>query len=113
VVNLAGNANQPGLFELLGQPESAPWRVWAELAPATASAYRIADGSTVRLTSAAGSIEAVAVVADGMPPDTIALAYVPALPAGGRWARLNRADARSLWGRERSTRECAVRITRA
>ena len=48
VVNLAGGPNQPVLFELLGQPDSAPWRVWAELGPETARQFGVEHGANVR-----------------------------------------------------------------
>lgn len=113
VVNLAGSPNQPVLFELLGQPESVPWRVWAELGPETARELSIERGARVRIASSHGSVEAVAVLVDGMPPQTVALAYVPAVPTGGRWARWMGADARLLWGNGKFVEGCAVRVTRA
>jgi anaerobic selenocysteine-containing dehydrogenase len=110
VVNLVGSPNQPGLFELLGQPESSPWRVWAELSPETARKASVEHGSTVRITSAAGSIDALAIVVDRMPPDTIAVAYVPAIVRSGRWAHLLTADVRRLWGRGDPAAPVSVRL---
>lgn len=109
-VNLVGGPNQPVLFELLGQPESAPWRVWAEMNPETARASGISHGEEARITSAAGSVEALAIVVEGAPADTVAVAYVPAL-AGGRWARLVDADLRRVIGRA-SGHGVAVRLTK-
>ncbi len=97
VVNAAGGPNQPVLFELLGQPDGPPWRVWAELNSGTARQLGIEDGATVRIGSSAGSIDVVVVLVDGMPPGSIAVAYVPAMPSAGRWARLVSADVRKLW----------------
>jgi anaerobic selenocysteine-containing dehydrogenase len=113
VVNLIGGPNQPGLFELLGQPEGLPWSVWAELNPQTARAHGIAHGQRVRIESAAGSLEAIALHADGMPAESIALAYVPSVQGGGRWARLSAADARTLWEAPETARSCRVRVRRA
>jgi anaerobic selenocysteine-containing dehydrogenase len=96
-VNLTGSANQPVLFELLGQPDNAPWRVWAELGAETANRFGITSGATIRISSSAGSITAVASVLEHMPPNTIAVAYVPALRSAGRWARQVDADVRRLW----------------
>ena len=110
--NQMGGPNQPVLFELLGQPEGSPWRVWAELAPETARAAGLEQGSPVRITSAAGSVDAVAMVVERMPLDTVAVAYVPALKPGGRWAQLMTADVRSLWGRRDPTGLMNVRVTR-
>jgi anaerobic selenocysteine-containing dehydrogenase len=103
-VNLTGSANQPVLFELLGQPDNAPWRVWAELGAETANRFGITQGATIRISSSAGSITAVASVLEHMPANTIAVAYVPSLRRGGRWARQVDADVRRLWqdGRPRS-----------
>lgn len=112
-VNQMGSPNQPGLFELLGQPEGSPWRVWAELAPETARAAGLEEGSPVRITSATGSVDAVAMVVERMPIDTVAVAYVPALKPGGRWAQLMTADVRRLWGRRDPSGPMNVRVTRA
>jgi anaerobic selenocysteine-containing dehydrogenase len=111
-VNQMGSPNQPVLFELLGQPEGDPWRVWAELAPETARAAGLEQGSPVRITSAAGSVDAVAMVVERMPIDTVAVAYVPALKPGGRWAQMMTADVRSLWGRRDPAGPMNVRVTR-
>ncbi len=96
-VNLAGSGNQPALFELLGQPDNAPWRVWAEIGADTAQRLGIQSGASLRISSATGSIVAVAAVLEHAPPNTIAVAYVPALRHGGRWARQIDADVRTLW----------------
>jgi anaerobic selenocysteine-containing dehydrogenase len=109
-VNLGGSLNQPALFELLGQPEGAPWRVWAEIHPDTARTLGIHHGSNIRITSPSGAIDASAVLVDGMAPGTIAAAFVPALGAGGRWARLVAADVRTLWGRRPRTEAIGVRV---
>lgn len=111
-VNLAGSPNQPVLFELLGQPDSVPWRVWAEISPETAHRFGIAAGATVRVSSASASIDVVATLVERTPPNTIAVAFVPALAAAGRWARRVEADVRRLWGRGASRGEpIEVRVT--
>lgn len=111
VLDGSGNPNQPLLFELLGQPDALPWRVWAELSPETAQRLGVGSGSIIRITSAAASIEAVAVLVVGMPAETVAVAFVPSVPAGGRWARQLAADARALWG-DGSSAACTVRIAK-
>lgn len=109
-VGLSAGANHPVLFELLGQPEGTPWRVWAELGPDTARECGVTQGSEVRIISEhGGSLDAVAVVVAGMARGTIALAFVPASPAGGRWARLVQTDVRALIGREGTAAGTAVR----
>jgi anaerobic selenocysteine-containing dehydrogenase len=112
MVNLMGSPNQPVLFELLGQPESSPWRVWAEVSPETAQQAGLEHGSTVRITSAAGAIDAMAIIVERMAPDTIAVAYVPAIPRGGRWAHLLAADVRRLRGSGDPAGPVSVRLER-
>jgi anaerobic selenocysteine-containing dehydrogenase len=110
VISLTGTVNQPGLFELLGQPESAPWHVWAELATETAAQYGIRHGARIRISSVSGSVEAIAIVVSGMPPNTVALAFVPTVPRGGRWVRMFDTDARALWGANEPGKPCPVHI---
>jgi hypothetical protein len=112
MVNLMGSPNQPVLFELLGQPESSPWRVWAEVSSETARKAGLAHGSTARITSAAGSIDALVMVVERMAPETIAVAYVPAIPHSGRWAHQLLADVRRLWGRGDLAGAVSVRLAR-
>jgi anaerobic selenocysteine-containing dehydrogenase len=96
-VNLSGDPNQPALFELLGQPDNAPWRVWAELHPDTARRFGIIQGATIRIASATGSIQAVAAIVEHLPEGVIAVPFVPAVPFAGRWARRVDSDVRHLW----------------
>ena len=102
MIDLVGGQNQPALFELLGQPDGLPWRVWVEMNPDTAHALDIQQGDLVRVRSPYGAMEAVAVLADGAAPDCVAIAHVPFMPGGGRWARTPEADVRRLWPRGRS-----------
>lgn len=111
VVSMAGGPNQPVLFELLGQPDGAPWRVWAEMNAETARELGLANGDTMRITSDQGSIEAAALLVERMPPDLVAVAYVPG-PTGGRWARLIDADVRRLCGDLGFVEPCHVRVAR-
>lgn len=107
------NPNRPSAYELLGQPDATPWSGWAELNPETAKAFGIHHGSTMKIASASGSIDVQAVHVEGMPADVVALAFVPAVPGGGRWARLMGADARGMLGGAGPPGFCAVRVTRA
>jgi anaerobic selenocysteine-containing dehydrogenase len=112
-VALAGGGNNPSLFELLGQPEGQPWRVWAELNPDTASELGIESGFEIRLSAPSGqSLDAVALVVDGMLQGAVAVAFVPESPAGGRWARLVRADVRRLFDGGDSGDRFTVRVAR-
>jgi anaerobic selenocysteine-containing dehydrogenase len=108
-VNLVGSANQPVLYEILGQPENAPWHAWIEISPETAEAAGVTAGSRVRVESKDGAIDAVVVIAEHMPADTIAAAFVPAT-GGGRWAALHTADVRRLWTQPPASGGCAVRL---
>jgi anaerobic selenocysteine-containing dehydrogenase len=99
VVNLVGSPNQPVLYELLGQPEGLPWHPWVELSPEAAAAWGVRAGDAVRLVADDGTLVVRVVIAEGMPSDLAALAFVPAVRQGGRWARLIEADARRLLGR--------------
>jgi anaerobic selenocysteine-containing dehydrogenase len=112
-VNMAGSPNQPVLFELLGQPDGAPWRVWAEMNAETARQAGIDHGASMRIASSSGPIEVVAMVVEKTPPETVVVAFVPALASSGRWARLVAADVRQLWGRRATGEPLAVRVTRA
>jgi hypothetical protein len=67
----------------------------------------------MRISSASGSVEAIAIVVSGMPPNTVALAFVPTVPQGGRWVRLLNADARTLWGANEPGKPCPVHIATA
>jgi hypothetical protein len=51
-VNQMGSPNQPVLFELLGQPEGDPWRVWAEREPRVSNVDRrfVSPPPSARLT---------------------------------------------------------------
>jgi anaerobic selenocysteine-containing dehydrogenase len=111
-VNFGGGPNQPVLFELLGQPDGAPWRVWAELNPDTAARLGIAHGSGIRVASPSGDIEVIALLVERTLPDIVAVAYVPSLGGGGRWARRVDADVRRLLGRSGGA-GVRVRVTRA
>jgi len=97
VVGLIGGANHPVLFEVLGQPEGQAWHAWAEVSPETAQQFGVRQGAEIRVIGQhGGALQAIAVIADGMSPGTIAVAYVPASAAAGRWARLVQNDARVL-----------------
>lgn len=112
-IGLHGGFNQPSLFELLAPPGAMPWGPWAELSPETARGFRIENGSRIVLTSSNGSIEVQAVLVEGMSPETVAVAFVPSNPQGGRWWRLVGGDLRSLWQHDACGGECFVRIARA
>ena len=95
-LSLTGNPNQPVLYELLGQPDFEPWQVWGELNPETARELAIVPGARIRIVGEHGAVDVRARVAEGTPPATVVVPCVPAMPAGGRWARRLQADIRPL-----------------
>jgi anaerobic selenocysteine-containing dehydrogenase len=107
-----GNGNMPALFELLGQPDSLPWSSWIELNVDDAGRLGILDRARVRISSAHGAIEAVAVHVPGMTAGRAALSIVPGAKTTGRWSKLVGEDPRQLWGDDTPTRACAVAIAR-
>jgi len=113
LVNDRGSPNQPALFELLGQPDGAPWKAWAELSPETARALAVEAGASIRIVSPRGAVAAVAVLVEKMPADSVALAFVPAVPGSGRWARRIAPDVRLLADDGALGTELMVRVTRA
>ena len=112
VIGQLGSPNRPGLFELLGPPDTTPWRAWAEMHPAVAEAAGVKEGSTVRIESRHGAVRVVARIVSDMPRDAVAVACVPALGNGGRWAQLVEADARRLLDPQGTTAPSAVRVSR-
>lgn len=113
VVSLAGNPNQPVIYELLGQPDAAPWQPWAELHPETAARLGIEGGRRIRISSRTATIEAVAVLVEGMLTDVVAVAFVPSAPGTGRWARVIEGDVRTLLASSDAAGPCSVLVARA
>ncbi len=95
-VNQLGSPNQPVLFELLGQPDARPWGPWVEMSPETAHAAGVTGRTVVRVESQIGGVRASVVLVEGMRPGGVALAFLPALPTAGRWAREITEDVRGL-----------------
>ncbi len=113
VVNLAGSPNQPVLFELLGQPDGAPWSAWAELDGDLGRELGIHDGDRVRIVSAAGHVEAQVQLVEGMSREHVAVSFVPGFANAGRWAAFLDQDLRRLCGRDGIGDGCDVAIVRA
>lgn len=112
-IDMVGGQNQPALFEILGQPDGLQWQPWVEIHPDVAAALGIAPGALVRITSAHGAIDVPAVLAEGSNAGHVAIAHVPVIPGGGRWARTSEADVRRLWPRGHSaTGAVPVRLTK-
>lgn len=112
VISQVGSPNQPGVMELLGPPDTTPWRPWADMHPAVAAAAGVTDGSIVLITSQHGAVRMLVRIVPDMPRDTVAVACVPAMGNGGRWAGLLNGDARQLLGPQGTTAPTAVRVSR-
>jgi anaerobic selenocysteine-containing dehydrogenase len=75
----------PMVLEMFGYPLLTGWRIWAELAPATAAATRLYDGDRVEIRSDRGSIEAVVRVRAGTTPGVVHVPLGLALHKAGGW----------------------------
>jgi anaerobic selenocysteine-containing dehydrogenase len=62
------------------------WSSWIEINPATAAKFGVAHGEIVLLESAAGSLEAPALLYPGIHPDVIGMPIGQGRRAGGRYA---------------------------
>lgn len=65
---------------------TATWRTWVEINYKKAAEMDIDEGDIVRITSAHGSIEALAFPHPGMPPDVVSVPVGQGHTAGGRFA---------------------------
>lgn len=79
-------AHLPWLQELPDTMTTAMWGSWVELNPATAASLGIRHGDVVLLESAAGAMEAPALLYPGIHPDVIAMPIGQGRRAGGRYA---------------------------
>jgi len=80
-------ANLPSLQELPDPLTSVLWGSWVEVNPTTAAAMGIANGDLVEVTTAAGSVQAPALVYPGIRPDCIAMPTGQGHSSFGRYAR--------------------------
>ena len=112
IISQVGSPNRPGAMELLGPPDTAPWRPWAEMHPAVAAAAGVMEGSNVIITSQHGEVSVAARIVPDMPRDTVAVACVPALGNQGRFVQLVSQDARRLLGPQGTATPGAVRVSR-
>ena len=65
--------NKPWLLENADPVTKITWHSWVEVSPETAKALDIRNGEILRLTSAAGTIEAPAYIYLGLHPDVVAM----------------------------------------
>ena len=75
---------------------TATWQTWVEINMHTAEELDISEGDVIRLTSAAGSIEALAYPHPGVPPNVLAVPVGQGHIAGGRYAKDRGANVYSI-----------------
>lgn len=75
---------------------TATWRTWVELSMKVAEEMNIKEGDVVKVTSAAGSIEALAFPHPGMSPDVVSIPIGQGHSAGGRYAEKRGANVLSI-----------------
>ena len=80
------HANLPWLQELPDQLVSAVWDSWVEVHPKTAEKMALITGDVVKVTSAAGSLEAKVIVFPGIQQDSIAIPLGQGHSKYGRYA---------------------------
>ena len=65
--------NKPWLLENADPVTKITWHSWVEVSPETAKTLDIRNGEILRLTSAAGAVEAPAYIYPGLHPDVVAM----------------------------------------
>jgi anaerobic selenocysteine-containing dehydrogenase/Fe-S-cluster-containing dehydrogenase component len=79
-------ANRPWLQELPDPITQITWGNWVEIHPQTAQNLGITEGSTLKINSPFGNVEAPAHLYEGIRPDTVALPLGQGHSAYGRYA---------------------------
>jgi len=92
-------ANRPWLQELPDPLSTVMWDSWAELAPSDAEELGVHDGDHLRLTSAAGTVEAQAVIDPTVRPGVVGMPLGQGHREYGRYARGRGANPLDLVGR--------------
>jgi anaerobic selenocysteine-containing dehydrogenase len=80
-------ANRPWLQELPDPMSTVMWDSWAELSPTDAERLGVRDGDSLRVTSAAGSVEAQAVLDPAVRPGVIGMPLGQGHTQYGRYAQ--------------------------
>jgi anaerobic selenocysteine-containing dehydrogenase len=80
-------ANKPWLQQLADPTTTVMWNSWVEINPKTAEEMGITDDDIVKITSAAGSVEASVYRYPGIRPDTIAMPFGQGHTAYGIYAQ--------------------------
>jgi anaerobic selenocysteine-containing dehydrogenase len=81
-----GGTNLPHLHELYGLHVKQMWGNWVELNPETAHELHIDDYDEVWVESPVGKIQILARLAEGMPPDVVAIPAGLGHTVGGQWS---------------------------
>jgi anaerobic selenocysteine-containing dehydrogenase len=81
------SGNLPNAIAMLQPTVGGKRQALAELHPSVAKAKGIRDGTRIRITSALGTIEAIARVTELTRPDTVVLPFEHGHWAHGRWAK--------------------------
>jgi anaerobic selenocysteine-containing dehydrogenase len=88
--------NLPSLQELPDALTSVMWGSWVEINPKTAASLGISDGDLVEVTNEHGSMQAPAVLYQGIRPDVIAMPFGQGHSGYGRHARNRGANPAAL-----------------
>jgi anaerobic selenocysteine-containing dehydrogenase len=91
-------ANRPWLQELPDPMSTVMWDSWAELSPTDAERLGVRDGDSLRVTSAAGSVEAQAVLDPAVRPGVIGMPLGQGHTQYGRYAQGRGANPLDLVG---------------
>jgi anaerobic selenocysteine-containing dehydrogenase len=78
-------ANLPWMSEIYGLHVKEAWGAWVEINPETAHELGIHDGERVRIEAPGGSVELVARLWPGTPPEIVSISRGQGHTAGGRW----------------------------
>lgn len=79
-------ANRPWLQETPDPTTTAMWNSWIEIHPETAGKLGLHDDDVVRVSSAAGELEAIVYLFPAIRPDTVAIPFGQGHTALGRFA---------------------------
>jgi anaerobic selenocysteine-containing dehydrogenase len=73
------------MSEIYGLHVKEAWGAWVEINPETAHELGIHDGERVRIEAPGGSVELVARLWPGTPPEIVSISRGQGHTAGGRW----------------------------
>ncbi len=80
-------ANKPWLQETPDPTTTTAWQTWVEVSPTTAQRLGLKDEDIVRVTSAAGEIEAIVYTYPGVPNDVVGMRIGEGHEQYGRFAK--------------------------